>query len=200
MKIYYHLNPEGFSNTYVIANEKTKDVIIIDPGAMNEEIIEQIEANEFKLTAVLITHNHGSHVNGLKTLLKIYSPRIYGADWGIAGKDTTVLNGDGKLRLAGMTVHYMTLPGHTADSMIYKIGTVLFTGDSITAGRIGSTDSSYSSHILRQNINERIFSQQENTIIMPGHGPPSSVGAEKYCNMDLNGTMPNNLTRPIGFY
>lgn len=200
MKIFYHLNPEGFSNTYVVANEKTKDVIIIDPGAMNEEIIEQIEANEFKLTSVLITHNHGSHVNGLKTLLKIYSPRIYGADWGIAGKDTTVLNGDGKLRLAGMTVHYMTLPGHTADSMIYKIGTVLFTGDSITAGRIGSTDSSYSSHILRQNINERIFSQQENTIIMPGHGPPSSVGAEKYCNMDLNGTMPNNLTRPIGFY
>lgn len=200
MKIYYHLNPEGFSNTYVIANEKTKDVIIIDPGAMNEEIIEQIEANEFKLTSVLITHNHGSHVNGLKTLLKIYSPRIYGADWGIAGKDTTVLNGDGKLRLAGMTVHYKTLPGHTADSMIYKIGTVLFTGDSITAGRIGSTDSSYSSHILRQNINERIFSQQENTIIMPGHGPPSSVGAEKYCNMDLNGTMPNNLTSPIGFY
>lgn len=200
MKIFYHLNPEGFSNTYVIANEKTKDVIIIDPGAMNEEIIEQIEANEFKLTAVLITHNHGSHVNGLKTLLKIYSPRIYGADWGIAGKDTTVLNGDGKLRLAGMTVHYMTLPGHTADSMIYKIGTVLFTGDSITAGRIGSTNSSYSSHILRQNINERILSQQENTIIMPGHGPPSSVGAEKYCNMDLNDTMPNNQIRPIGFY
>ena len=200
MKIYYHLNSEGFSNTYVIANEKTKDVIIIDPGAMNEEIIEQIEANEFKLTSVLITHNHGSHVNGLKTLLKIYSPRIYGADWGIAGKDTTVLNGDGKLRLAGMTVHYMTLPGHTADSMIYKIGTVLFTGDSITAGRIGSTNSSYSSHILRQNINERILSQQENTIIMPGHGPPSSVGAEKYCNMDLNSTMPNNQIRPIGFY
>jgi gloB protein len=200
MKIYYHLNSEGFSNTYVVANEKTKDVIIIDPGAMNEEIIEQIEANEFKLTAVLITHNHGSHVNGLKTLLKIYSPRIYGADWGIAGKDTTVLNGDGKLRLAGMTVHYITLPGHTADSMIYKIGTVLFTGDSITAGRIGSTNSSYSSHILRQNINERILSQQENTIIMPGHGPPSSVGAEKYCNMDLNDTMPNNQIRPIGFY
>ena len=200
MKIFYHLNPEGFSNTYVVANEKTKDVIIIDPGAMNEEIIEQIEANEFKLTSVLITHNHGSHVNGLKTLLKIYSPRIYGADWGIAGKDTTVLNGDGKLRLAGMTVHYMTLPGHTADSMIYKIGTVLFTGDSITAGRIGSTNSSYSSHILRQNINERILSQQENTIIMPGHGPPSSVGAEKYCNMDLNDTMPNNQIRPIGFY
>ena len=200
MKIFYHLNPEGFSNTYVVANEKTKDVIIIDPGAMNEEISEQIEANEFKLTSVLITHNHGSHVNGLKTLLKIYSPRIYGADWGIAGKDTTVLNGDGKLRLAGMTVHYMTLPGHTADSMIYKIGTVLFTGDSITAGRIGSTNSSYSSHILRQNINERILSQQENTIIMPGHGPPSSVGAEKYCNMDLNDTMPNNQIRPIGFY
>ncbi len=200
MKIYYHLNSEGFSNTYVVANEKTKDVIIIDPGEMNDEIIEQIEVNEFKLTSVLITHNHKSHVNGLKTMLKIYSPRIYGADWGIAGKDTTVLNGDGKLRLAGMTVHYMMLPGHTADSMVYKIGSVLFTGDSITAGRIGSTDSSYSSHILRQNITERILSQQENTIIMPGHGPPSSVGTEKCCNMDLHGAMTNNLSRPIGFY
>ncbi len=185
MKIYYHVNPQGFSNTYIITNEKPKEAIIIDPGQMNEEIIAQIESNGLKLTSVLITHNHPSHVNGLKTMLKIYSPKIYGADWEIAGKETIVLNGDGKMRLAGMTVHYMTLPGHTADSMIYKIGNVLFTGDTISAGEIGSTNSSYSSHILRRNINEKILSQQENTVIMPGHGPPTSVVAERNFNMDI---------------
>lgn len=185
MKIYYHVNPQGFSNTYIITNEKSKEAIIIDPGQMNEEIIAQIESNGLKLTSVLITHNHPSHVNGLKTMLKIYSPKIYGADWEIAGKETTVLNGDGKMRLAGMTVHYMTLPGHTADSMIYKIGNVLFTGDTISAGEIGSTNSSYSSHILRRNINEKILSQQENTVIMPGHGPPTSVVSERNFNMAI---------------
>lgn len=185
MKIYYHVNPQGFSNTYIITNEKSKEAIIIDPGQMNEEIIAQIESNGLKLTSVLITHNHPNHVNGLKTMLKIYSPKIYGADWEIAGKETTVLNGDGKMRLAGMTVHYMTLPGHTADSMIYKIGNVLFTGDTISAGEIGSTNSSYSSHILRRNINEKILSQQENTVIMPGHGPPTSVVAERNFNMAI---------------
>ena len=200
MKIYYHLNPEGFSNCYVVANEKTKEAIIIDPGILNEEIIEQIESNSFKLTSVLITHNHGSHVDGLKTLLKIYSPKIYAADWEIAGKQTCVLNGDGKIRLAGMNVQYMTLPGHTADSMIYKIGNVIFSGDAISAGMIGNTNSSYSTHILKRNINEKILSQQHNTVLMPGHGPPTSVGAERSFNKDLEGTVLNNLNIPMKFY
>lgn len=195
MKIYYHVNPQGFSNTYIITNEKSKEAIIIDPGQMNEEIIAQIESNGLKLTSVLITHNHPSHVNGLKTMLKIYSPKIYGADWEIAGKETTVLNGDGKMRLAGMTVHYMTLPGHTADSMIYKIGNVLFTGDTISAGEIGSTNSSYSSHILRRNINEKILSQQENTVIMPGHGPPTSVVAERNFNMAIQKSLLSRILK-----
>lgn len=186
MKIYFHLNLTGFSNCYIIANEKTKEALIVDPGKITEDIIYHIESNFYKLVAVLITHNHGSHVHGLKTLTKIYSPKIYGADWEIAGKETNVITGDGKLHIAGLSVQYITLPGHTADSMVYKIGNVFFTGDSISAGRIGSTNSSYSRHILKTNLNEKILSQQENTVIMPGHGPPTSVGAERKFNKELD--------------
>ena len=186
MKIYFHLNLTGFSNCYIVANEKTKEALIIDPGIITESIIDQLESNSYKLVAVLVTHNHGSHVHGLKTLTKIYTPKIYGADWEIAGKETNVITGNGSIRLAGMTVQYITLPGRTADSMVYKIGNVFFTGDSISAGRIGSTNSSYSSHILRLNLNEKILSQQENTVIMPGHGPPTTVGAERRFNKDVN--------------
>lgn len=179
MKIYFHLNAGGFSNCYVIVNEQTSEAIIIDPGKITEEIISQIEDNHLKLTAVLITHNHGSHVDGLKTLRKIYSPKIYAADWEVAGNDTTVINGDGKTRIAKMQVRYMTIPGHTSDSVVYNIGNVLFTGDVLSAGEIGATNSSYSEYILRSNIEQKIFSQLDSVVLMPGHGPPTTLGAVK---------------------
>lgn len=179
MKIYFHLNAGGFSNCYVVVNEQTSEAIIIDPGKITEEIISQIEDNHLKLTAVLITHNHGSHVDGLKTLRKIYSPKIYAADWEVAGNDTTVINGDGKTRIAKMQVRYMTIPGHTSDSVVYNIGNILFTGDVLSAGEIGATNSSYSEYILRSNIEQKIFSQLDSVVLMPGHGPPTTLGAVK---------------------
>lgn len=183
MKVYYYLNRSGFSNCYIIANEKNKEAILIDPGQVTEGLINRLEENNLSLTSVLITHNHKNHVQGLKTLLKIYSPRIYGADLEIEGVTTTVISGDGKIKLAGLLVHHMSLPGHTADSMIYKIENAIFSGDSISAGTIGSTNSSYSRHILKRNIEEKIFSLQDNTVIFPGHGPLTTVGTEKSFNI-----------------
>ncbi len=186
MKVYFHLNLEGFSNCYVIVNENTREAIIIDPGYITQEIISHIENGGYKLTGVLITHNHGSHVQGLVTLRKIYEPVVYAADWEVAGSETVLLKGDGSIQVAGLTVEYMSLPGHTADSMIYKIGQVIFTGDVLSAGMMGSTNSKFSEQILISNIKAKILSQQEDTVLMPGHGPPSTVGAEKLFNIAIN--------------
>ncbi|MBR1638272.1 MAG: MBL fold metallo-hydrolase [Treponema sp.] len=179
MKVYFHLNAGGFSNCYIIANEESKEAIIIDPGKITEKIISQIEEMQLKLSAVLVTHNHGSHVDGLKTLRKIYSPKIYAADWEVAKNETTVLSGDGKLRIGKMLVRYMSIPGHTSDSVVYSIGNLLFTGDVLSAGELGETNSSYSEFILKSNVENKIFSQLDSTIVMPGHGPPSTLGALK---------------------
>ena len=83
------------------------------------------------------------------------------------------------MTIAKMTVHYMTVPGHTSDSVVYGIEDILFTGDVLSAGELGSTNSSYSEFILKSNIEKKIFSQQEGTILMPGHGPPSTLQAIK---------------------
>ena len=179
MKIYFHLNLKGFSNCYVVANEKAKEAIIIDPGKITEGMISQIENENLKLSAVLITHNHGSHVDGIKTLRKIYNPKIYAADWEVAKNDTNVLMGDGKIRVAKMNVRFTTIPGHTADSIVYGIGNLLFTGDVLFAGSMGSTNSSYSEFILRTNIENHIFSQQDGVVLMPGHGPPTTLEAAR---------------------
>lgn len=186
MKVYFHLNLGGFSNCYIIINEVTRQAIIIDPGKITHEIIEHIEGGGFELTGVLITHNHGSHTKGLKTLRKIYTPQIYAADWEVAGDDTNVLKGDGVIKIAGLSVAYMALPGHTADSMVFKIGRILFTGDSISAGLIGSTTSKFSERTLITNIKNKILSQQDDTILMPGHGPPTTVAAERFYNLAIN--------------
>ena len=186
MKIYFHLNIAGFSNCYVVVNEQSKEALIIDPGQVTSEIIDLIETGGYSLTGILITHNHGSHVHGLKTLQKIYSPAVYAADWEVARQDTTVIKDDGTVTVSGLVVNYMSLPGHTADSMIYKIGQAVFTGDTISAGRIGSTSSKYSEQILRSNIKSKILSLQDDTSLMPGHGPLTSVLAEKRFNTDLN--------------
>ena len=63
--------------------------------------------------------------------------------------------------------------------MVYSIGSILFTGDVLLSGEIGKTNSSYSEYILRSNIEHKIFSQLDSTILMPGHGPPTTLGAAK---------------------
>lgn len=182
MKVYYYLNVTGFSNCYLVVNEEAKEAIIIDPGEVTEQIISQIEDNHFTLSAILVTHNHGSHVKGLSTLRKIYTPKIYAADWEVAGAETNVITGDGKIEIGGMTVDFMAVPGHTSDSVVYKIGNMIFTGDVLFAGTIGTTNSSYSKVILESNIENKIYSHQDDCIIMPGHGPLSTLGAVKAFN------------------
>ncbi len=186
MKVYFHLNIEGFSNCYLIVNEQTKEAIIVDPGIIKQEIIDNIEQFDYKLVAVLVTHNHGSHVHGLKVLNKIYKPQIYAADWEVAGDKTYILKDKGSIEIAGLQVLYMSLTGHTTDSMVYKIGNVIFTGDTISAGRIGDSNNKISEQILIKNIQTKILSQTEDTILLPGHGPPTTVGAEKLYNVSVN--------------
>lgn len=189
MKVYFNFNIEGFTNCYTVVNDDpdVMEAIIIDPGRVTNAMISQIEEDGYKLKAVLITHNHANHVKGLSTLRKIYNADFYAADSEVAGNKTIVLHGEGQLILAGLTLDYMSLPGHTADSLIFRIGNILFTGDTLYAGLIGSTTNQYSERLLCNNIEAKILSQIDNCVIMPGHGPPTTIGSERKCNLDLIG-------------
>jgi glyoxylase-like metal-dependent hydrolase (beta-lactamase superfamily II) len=179
------LSLEGFSNCYVVTNPEEKAAIIIDPGTVTKEILLQIEREQLNLEAVLITHNHESHLKGLATLRKIYTPKIYAADYEVADRETQILKDDGILRIGGLQVGYMSVPGHTPDSMVFKIGKVLFTGDALTASTLGSTTNTYAERMLLAAVHNKILSQHDDTVIMPGHGPPSSVAAEKKFNTSV---------------
>lgn len=174
---------EGFSNTYTITNEETMEAIIIDPGKISYDIIDQIENKGYTLSAVLITHNHYSHIYGLNTLCSIYEPQIFASDYEVAGEKTNLLKGDGKFTVAGLDVSYYSVPGHTPDSIVYEIGQIFFTGDSLSACMLGSTSSRHSELLLISNIQAKITCHQTDILIMPGHGPPSTLASEKKFNM-----------------
>ncbi|MBQ0052305.1 MAG: MBL fold metallo-hydrolase [Treponema sp.] len=191
MKIYFHLNVESFSNCYLVVNEKTKEALIIDPCKISKEIIDQIENDHYKLSGVLITHKHQSHTAGLATLKKIYDFNIYAADAEVCG-EKNLLKGDGDIKVAGLTVSYYSLPGHTADSIVYKIGNAVFTGDVISAGKIGSSSCSYTHSRLCSGIKSKLFTMAESNLVFPGHGPLTSIGAEKLYNTEVGEKLPGN--------
>lgn len=184
MKIYFHFNTETFSNSYLVVNEKTMEALIVDPSKITPKLIDQIEYGNYKLKAALITHKHEHHTAGLSTLQKIYDIDVFAADVEISGEEN-LLNGDGKIKICGLDVSYFSVPGHSSDSLIYEIGNEVFTGDVISAGLIGDSSCSYNHIRLENGIREKLFSLSESCLIFPGHGPLSSVGAEKMFNVDV---------------
>lgn len=187
MKIYFNPCIEGFTNSYTIVNDApdSNEVIIVDPGQITTSMVDMIERNKYKVTGVLITHCHEHHVKGLRTLMKIYSPVIYAADSEILGFKTTILNGDGNTRIAGLNIDFFSIPGHSPDSMVYKIEDVLFTGDTLLSGVIGDTSSKYTKQYLCKRIREKLFCLPNTTVILPGHGNPSTIESEKQYNLDI---------------
>ena len=84
-KLFFHFSVEGFSNCYLLGPENGGDAVIFDPGVFDLNLLELIENNNFYIRSVFITHDHNSHINGLKTLMKIYEAEIYSASKSIFG-------------------------------------------------------------------------------------------------------------------
>ncbi|NQT60448.1 MAG: MBL fold metallo-hydrolase [Bacteroidetes bacterium] len=182
MKIFFHFSVVGFSNTYLIGNSGGGDAILIDPGHMDIELLKLIEENNYYIKHILLTHRHPSHTEGLRTLRKIYDSEIYANSPFIMDCKVKTLSDESSITLSGIPVSASLVPGHSSDSLVYKIQDALFTGDVLMSGRIGSTNSSLSRSLLIRSIQEKILPLNDNTLIFPGHGTPTTLFVEKMIN------------------
>lgn len=183
MKIYPHYSTQGFVNSYLVGNEASGEALIIDPGKITGEILNHIENNRYRLSGICITHNHlNHHAYGLNTWLKIYKPLIYAADHTLVNNCGKTLRGDCTLQIGGFSVECFSVPGHSPDSYLFKIENCIFTGDSITAGIAGKTLHSSAAKNLAEHLGRKLFCHDDNVLIFPGHGPPSTVGIERMFN------------------
>jgi glyoxylase-like metal-dependent hydrolase (beta-lactamase superfamily II) len=197
MKLFFHYCLYGFSNCYILGtefsasskNEKTselREAIIIDPGSADDQILRFVEVNNYALRGILITHDHQNHVHGIKTLKKIYNADIYAVNHIVADFKTKILRDEETYNIGPFKVEVISVPGHSSDSAVYKIEHLLFTGDALTAGLVGSTPSSYGADIQITALRSKILSLQGNLVVLPGHGPPSSLEAERQFNIGIN--------------
>jgi glyoxylase-like metal-dependent hydrolase (beta-lactamase superfamily II) len=196
-----HYCTYGFSNCYILGtdlygNVSCRDAIVIDPGCIEEPMLQFIEKHEYTLRGVLITHDHLNHVHGLRTLKRIYDIDIYARNPVVQDHKTCLVKDGDELNLGSISVEVIAVPGHSSDSAIYKIGHTLFTGDSLSAGLVGSTSNSYGSVIQMNALLSKVLSMPGNYVILPGHGPPSTMDTERRFNWGINSFEQNKNRKP----
>jgi glyoxylase-like metal-dependent hydrolase (beta-lactamase superfamily II) len=204
VKLFFHYCSFGFSNCYILGTEKddfrekaaVQEAIIIDPGNIDQPVLEFIEKYEYKLLGVLLTHDHLNHTHGLRTLKRIYNADIYAVNHIVMEHKTNMVKDGDNLSIGSFPVEVISIPGHSSDSAVYKIRQMLFTGDALCAGLVGTTASSYGAEIQVNAIRSKILSLPGNHIIFPGHGPPSTLEAERRFNAGIQIFEQNKKKRP----
>jgi hydroxyacylglutathione hydrolase len=200
MKIYQHYSLYGFSNVYLVGNDATKEALVVDPAEMNAALLGHIEKNGYALRSVFITHSHNHHVRGLKTLLKIYDAQVFAANASVAGFPCKALRDGEIVSTCGFEIEVLSVPGHSPDSLVFRIDGVLFTGDALHAGLIGKTLSSYNAITLADRLRSKILNLDDECIILPGHGPPSTVGTERIFNVGLDADYAKRVSPRYDFF
>ncbi|WP_010262984.1 MBL fold metallo-hydrolase [Treponema primitia] len=186
MKVFFHYCSFGFSNCYVLGTETaSREAIIIDPGNIDKAILDFIEQKNYKLMGVLITHDHLNHVHGLRTLKRIYDVEIYAVDHLILEHKTNMVKDGDSLNIGSFHIEVISVPGHSSDSAVFKIDHLLFTGDALNAGMLGTTASSYGAEVQMAALRTKIFPLPGNYIVLPGHGPPSTLETERRFNAGI---------------
>ncbi|MCL2197054.1 MAG: MBL fold metallo-hydrolase [Treponema sp.] len=190
MKLFFQYCSYGFSNCYILGMENSVKeshnvAILVDPGSMEKQTLDSIESNNLDLKAVLITHDHENHVQGIKTLKKIYNADVIAVNPKIMDVKATMVKDGDKLIIGGFSIEVISIPGHSSDSVVYKIENMLFTGDVLTAGLVGSTASAYGAATQMNKLRSRLLSLPGDYVVLPGHGPPTTMEAERRFNADI---------------
>ena len=196
-------------NCSIFGDEQSREAIVIDPGDEIEKITEVLDRHQLKVKAIVITHAHIDHVAGAHKLRALTGAPVYmneadrellnaldlQASWlGVATPQRTEVDSaanDGTvLRLGSADFQVIHTPGHTQGSLSIWIPTQekLVAGDTLFRDSIGRTDlPGGNSRQLMTSIKTRLLDLPEQTVVIPGHGPNTTLGREKEQNPFLQG-------------
>ena len=193
-------------NCYILADEKTKEAVVIDPGDDAEDILKIIKEKGLSVKHIVNTHGHFDHV-GANAKLK----EATGAEILLHEADAELLTSSlGQARMFGMktapsppadryirdcdvitagevSLTVLYTPGHSSGGISLLEDDMVFTGDALFAGSIGRTDLPGGDLMtLITSIKTKLLDMPDDTRVFPGHGPDSTIGEEKRENPFLN--------------
>jgi sulfur dioxygenase len=183
---------ETSTYTYLVADPKTKQALLIDP------VLEQVERDLALLQGLgltlrysLDTHVHADHVTASGTLRTRTGCKTIGSVGGAACADLHVRGGD-KIELGQLVLDVLATPGHTDDSVSFRIGGNVFTGDALLVRGTGRTDFQNGNPVqLHESITKVLFALPDETVVWPGHDykghTQSTIGEERRLNPRIAG-------------
>ncbi len=206
------------ANCYVVAPGPGEECVIIDPGQDSMPGIEEIVAeHRLRPVAVLATHGHIDHiwsvapVCGARNIPAYIHPadrallsdparglsvaagqQLFGGLTFAEPDDVLDLADQMTLEIAGVSLLVSHAPGHTQGSVTFGLAETLFTGDLLFAGSIGRTDLPGGDYgAILDSLARVCLPLPDETVVLPGHGPETSIGAERAANPFLAGLAPS---------
>lgn len=191
-------------NCSVIGDESTREAMVIDPGDDIENVVALINKHQLKVKHIVITHAHIDHVGGaMKLRARTGAPILLNQNDNALLKMLDVqaawvgMRPPGEVKITGTIGHADTLrtgdlsctvlhtPGHTEGSvcLYFPAEKKLLAGDTLFAGSIGRTDLPGGSfEKIIDSLHERVLVLPEDTVVIPGHGPNTTIGEERVSN------------------
>ena len=195
-------------NCSILGDETSREAIVVDPGDDIPKIMAILNRHHLTVKQILITHAHIDHIAGAARLKQLtgapilYNPRDLPlvkmmdvqAGWlnmptpEVHSPDDTLE--DGRLiTITGLTGNILHTPGHTQGSVCLHLPdqNLLLAGDTLFAGSVGRTDlPGGDGPTLIRSIHEKLLPLPDATIVIPGHGPKTTIGEERETNPFLN--------------
>jgi glyoxylase-like metal-dependent hydrolase (beta-lactamase superfamily II) len=196
-------------NCSIVGDETTHEAMVIDPGDDIEDVLDIVREHKLQVKQIVITHAHIDHVGGaMKLRAQTGAPILLNqndyallkmldvqASWlGMGAPEDVAIEasiGDGQSLQAGtLKANVLHTPGHTEGSvcLYFPAEKLLIAGDTLFAGSIGRTDLPGGSfEKIMRSLHDRVLTLPDDTVVIPGHGPRTTIGEEREENPFLIG-------------